>query len=599
MTGRIQCRASLAPASLEGRSVYATLITSEPLRHCAGEACDAMSPHYVRVIPSGVQHDGSVPLLTDHANEINALAGLVDEIQVVDDRLIGRLVIDEGDLGDKLLAKIRSGSLRAVSIGADVDSSEQVGYQGDYPLYEVRESRLRELSLVPVGRDRKALLMSEPLENTAKSAKADPVADIRAAYTAGENLGMVGEVSKLLDSGVPAASVPEALIRMSVEQAQIKAGVQNVLAQRAGVGAGLRAGGADVGAEIGEAIRCRLAGGSASNRWAYRSMVEMAEGLVAARGVNTSSMRPDGIIEAAFSPSFAAASHTTADFPSILRDATNKSLLAAFEPARSPLSGVFRKTDRKNFHQGYTARLGESPKLLEVEEGSEILHGTRTEQEETWRLKSYGRIFGLSRQALLNDDLSAFSDILRSMAAAAAATEGDVLWSVLSANSGAGATMSDGNPIFDSSNHGNVSSTAAAPSVASIGAAVELLRQQKGVGGDFYISVEPRYLLVGPKGELAARQAVASVALSSGRSEVNPWPLEVMVEPRIGSGTEWYVFGDKVVTPVGEYGHLTGSNGPLLASEENFDTAGMRWRVIFDIGAGAVDWRGAVRNPGA
>jgi hypothetical protein len=45
-------------------------------------------------------------------------------------------------------------------------------------------------------------------------------------------------------------------------------------------------------------------------------------------------------------------------------------------------------------------------------------------------------------------------------------------------------------------------------------------------------------------------------------------------------------------------GHLSSAPGPQMSSREGWDTLSVEYRVVLDYGAGALDWRGAVRNAG-
>jgi hypothetical protein len=82
--------------------------------------------------------------------------------------------------------------------------------------------------------------------------------------------------------------------------------------------------------------------------------------------------------------------------------------------------------------------------------------------------------------------------------------------------------------------------------------------------------------------------------------DVNPLSgmLEVLVESRLGYSKAWYLFADPAVVPVLEHAYLTGSQGPQIATREGFDVMGLDLRVHLDFGCGAVDFRGAYRNPG-
>jgi len=55
----------------------------------------------------------------------------------------------------------------------------------------------------------------------------------------------------------------------------------------------------------------------------------------------------------------------------------------------------------------------------------------------------------------------------------------------------------------------------------------------------------------------------------------------------------------KAVLPVLEYAYLSSAQGPQIASKEGWEVLGMEFRVFLDFGCGAVDHRGAYRNPGA
>jgi len=45
--------------------------------------------------------------------------------------------------------------------------------------------------------------------------------------------------------------------------------------------------------------------------------------------------------------------------------------------------------------------------------------------------------------------------------------------------------------------------------------------------------------------------------------------------------------------------YWNGNNTPQMQQQESFGKAGMRWRVLFDFGASAIDWRAMYQNPDA
>ncbi len=123
------------------------------------------------------------------------------------------------------------------------------------------------------------------------------------------------------------------------------------------------------------------------------------------------------------------------------------------------------------------------------------------------------------------------------------------------------------------------------------------MRTQKGLDGATPINVVPRFLLVGPALETAAEKLLASIYAAT-TDDVQPIRLSLLVEPRI-TGNSWYVFGDPASAPVLEYAYLSSAPGPQLSSRDGWEVLGREFRVVLDFGCGAVEHRGAYRNPGA
>jgi hypothetical protein len=292
------------------------------------------------------------------------------------------------------------------------------------------------------------------------------------------------------------------------------------------------------------------------------------------------------------------AMHGTGDFPTLLTGTGTRILLAAYEAAPNPLRSLARRTTVNDFRTKTIVKLSEAPKLLEVNEHGEIHHGTRGEAKEAYSIKTFARIFALSRNAVINDDLGAFSDFSRAAGRAAAETEADVLTALLTANAGAGVTLDDTKALFHT-DHGNLAASGTVIDVAALSAARLAMRSQTGLDGVTKVNAVPKYLLVSATKETSAEQVLSTLAAAT-VATVNPWSgrLELLVEPRL-SGNGWYVFADPGTLPVLEYSYLSSAQGPQMASREGWDTLGVEFRVLLDFGAGALDYRGAYRNAGA
>ncbi len=348
-----------------------------------------------------------------------------------------------------------------------------------------------------------------------------------------------------------------------------------------------------------EALAYRMGGPAPKqgNPYLHTSFAAAAGEILSQRGVSTRDMSDAQKIKAAFT-------HTTSDFSTFLEDMTNRSLRQAYEAAPSGIMRIARKSTAPDFRAKYRVQLGEWPELLEVKEGAEFTAGSIASSKETYSLKTFGRTFGITRQALINDDLGAFGDMIRAFGRSAAEVQARVLCDLLTAGTGVGPTMSDAKALFHSG-HGNLAAAGAALDVTSLGAARAAMRLQKGLDGVTPINAEPRFILVPAALETKAEQVIASISAATS-ADANPFAgrLEVVVDPRLdgayaNSAKAWYVFTSPDAFDTIEYAFLDGAEGPTVEARPGFEIDGVELKCRLDFGAGVLDWRGAYRNPGA
>ena len=103
--------------------------------------------------------------------------------------------------------------------------------------------------------------------------------------------------------------------------------------------------------------------------------------------------------------------------------------------------------------------------MKKVTENGEFKRGIVTEGQETYQLATVGKIIGLTRQAIINDDMSAFTRVPGMFATAAANYESDIVYGMLTTN----AALADGFALFQAANHKNLTSTGTAISIDSLG----------------------------------------------------------------------------------------------------------------------------------
>ncbi len=183
--------------------------------------------------------------------------------------------------------------------------------------------------------------------------------------------------------------------------------------------------------------------------------------------------------------------HSTSDFPLILANVANKTLRAAYDTTPRTFTAWARQAVITDFKPVARNQLGGAPDLLRVPESGEFTYGTIGESREVYALVTYGRIVGITRQTLINDDLDAFTASPPPSAPPAADLESDLVYSIFSTNP----NMADGNPLFHAS-HANLG-TAGAISETTLAEAYRLFGNQRGLEGR-QISVLPRYIITPP-----------------------------------------------------------------------------------------------------
>jgi hypothetical protein len=290
--------------------------------------------------------------------------------------------------------------------------------------------------------------------------------------------------------------------------------------------------------------------------------------------------------------------HTITDFPLLLADVANKVLRAAYEAAPQTWLPLAKAVPLSDFKASNQLQVGTAPALLEVLEHGEFTRGTIAEAKEAIQLKTYGRVFAITRQALINDDTGAFAEVPASFGRSARNKESDLAWAQITSNP----AMGDGVVLFHAT-HGNLAGAAAAISIDAIGIGRAALRKMKDIDAATILNLSPNFLLVPAAKETIADQFVSTNLMASGSSAVNPFAgrLQVISEPRldVASATAWYLATNVAQCPVLLYGTLDGQPGPQIDQQLGFDVDGLQIKCRLDVAFKAADWHGIFRNDGA
>jgi phage head maturation protease len=598
--GFLTRRATLAPATAdaEARTVEVVWSTGAPVRRrdIAGQYIERLS-----LAPEAVdlsRLEGASVLDAHRQTAVRDVLGSVRSATVDGKRGTALIQFSARPEVEPVWQDVLAGILRHVSVGYSVEDWAETTENGARVLTAVRWTP-HEISLVPTPADPGAHIRmeTEMTDTTIREAadtapatetRAEANAEIRSiARIAGLDQSWIdGQIDRGADPDTARRAAFEALAKRSAppirtEQVRVEMGEsQDDPALRA--------------RQMGEALYARINPrhelSEPARRYAYSTPVDMAKELLTLRGESTMALSPASLVTRAL--------HTTSDFPIILGDTVGRVLRDAYQAAPSGIRRLGRQTTARDFRTVNKIMLGEAPLLEKLNEHGEIKAGTMAEAREAYKVETWARKIGITRQVLVNDDLGAFSDLARRMGQAAAETEARILVALLEAGSGNGPTMSDGKTLFHA-DHGNKAGTGAAISDATLSAARLALRTQKGIE-DRTIRVTPRNLLVPPALETTAEKWLASIAPATA-ADVNPFSgsLSLVVEPRLSSATRWYVTADPGEIDGLEFAYLSGAEGPQVESRSGWDVDGVEIRVILDFGAGFIDHRGWFMNAGA
>jgi hypothetical protein len=353
----------------------------------------------------------------------------------------------------------------------------------------------------------------------------------------------------------------------------------------------------------GTAGRPKVDNAERSREFAGMSLVELAAETLGIRGAHR--MPRVQLYEQVVTRSMLG----TSDFPLLLAAAANKFLLAQYQYQQPSYRMFSAKKNFNDFKAHNFLRVGDFPILEQLTETGEFRNGAISENREIVSALTYGKIVSLSRQMFVNDDLSAFSDLTSAAGRRVADFENSVAWGIVLSNSKAGPTMSDTGGLFNSTavttagGHANLAGTAAAITIASIGAGRTAMRVQKSLDG-IPLNIAPTIIIAGPQKQTELEQLLSTSLLATQISNINPFNGGGMtsLKPAIDAyitDNAWYLFADPMAAPTFVYGYVSGFEGPRFAIDQPFRQDGLSLKVVEDFGFGGIDWRGAYRNAGA
>jgi ATP-dependent protease ClpP protease subunit len=297
------------------------------------------------------------------------------------------------------------------------------------------------------------------------------------------------------------------------------------------------------------------------------------------------------------------ASHSSSDFSYLTAELMNRQLRAAYSSRPGTWERISRRRSASDFRTLHSVQFGVDTEMRKVTEDGEYQSTVLADTGESFNIARYGRKVLLTFEAVINDDLGAFSRIPGDFARGARNLESRIAWGLITSNP----ALSDGDDFFDAA-RGNVG-TSSVIDPEAISEARTAMMQQRPFGADDagsdFMEAMPDLLFIPPAIEITALQFVSTAFVPTTEAGINPYKamLTPIVEPRLGaavaggSDTAWYLF-DSSLPPM-EHAYLAGYEAPMVETIDRMDPDGVTMIARHIFGAGLIEPRGAWKNAGA
>ena len=400
------------------------------------------------LLMSGCSFPEQVPLLDAHSRcSIEDQLGSLRGLRVEGESLLATAHFSS-TAGDAF-RKVAEGHLTDISVGYSVDESYwipecETGFVGESgrsfagPVRVVSKWTVREGSLTPIGADdaakarsqqcnpeatmpntlpsqttpepvatppvQKNRSASEPLPVTAPDAVQEPVVPDDAARAA-------DILSLAVRHGMP--ELAERAIREHVNLDAFRAQVLDAISSRNSESVpGFRV---SMGQDEDEKFRAAAADSLVLRTSFGRVVKTPAPGAEELRGFTLAELARD-CLRRAGKPTrgdmdMVGRAFTTSDFPSILADAAHRAVLAGAEEAQETYSLWTGEATAADFREHTGATLESFSTLDRVNEDGEYTHGAISDRGAVFSVATYGKLFSISRQAVINNDLNQFTAV--------------------------------------------------------------------------------------------------------------------------------------------------------------------------------------------
>ena len=283
----------------------------------------------------------------------------------------------------------------------------------------------------------------------------------------------------------------------------------------------------------------------------------------------------------------------TGAFPGILSNVAHKSMAQAYQSAPTTYQLWTAQGSNSDFKDATRYRLSEADTLEKLNESGEFKAGGVTEGAAKTSIATYGRIFSLTRQAIINDDMGALQQLPAIYGAAARRMINKMVYKMLQSN-----PKVEGAQLFHADHKNLCAEDISIEGLAKMKAA---MAKQKNIKGAEYLNIQPAFIICPVELEVQAAQLISSVVdPTKANATPNPFAnkMTVISEPELEDAKAFYLAAAAGIAPTIEVTSLNGNLTPMMERAEQFDTLGIKWRIYMDVGVNLLDYRGVQKSTG-
>ena len=284
------------------------------------------------------------------------------------------------------------------------------------------------------------------------------------------------------------------------------------------------------------------------------------------------------------------AAATAISLPGILGNVANKEILQGYVEVDSVWRMIAQTKSVNDFKTVTSYRMLDDFSYEKLGPGGRIKHGRVSEESFTRSVDTYAKMGELTRQDIINDDLSALDQMRSSIGRGGALALNDLFWTTFLGNLATIFTATRTNYIAGSTTNLGTDGVG-----LGLGQKAWRTRTSPVADGSKRISTTAKFLLVPPELETIAEALF--VARNPGAvkvSDVNTFAGKYMpiVAPQLSdstitgySTTAWYLLGDKAEGSPIVVSFLNGNESPTIESADaDFNTLGIQFRGYHDFG---------------